>query len=610
MTKNKTAVNRLIIAGLTLWGAHLNAELEPLTVLAKRIPSSKADTTSAITILTAEELKRIQESRLINGLDLAPGVQGLSTAGQTGNLGTVLIRGLSTKYMQVVVDGVRLTDSTNGVSNFLGNAQFSGITNLEILRGPQSVLYGSGAAGGVVGYETALGAGDGESTSISAEAGNFGTFRSSFLTQGKIGNVSYAVGAGDFETENDPQGDLFRHDYRQNFETLALQWQAREDLQVTLSYRGSQNKLETLTSGFFSARYDVDVDLLALNLEYEASANWLSKLTLGYYDEVSNGSFESPLFNASTYNTDYERASLNWLNTFSVNDQFEVQAGAEYARSDYRNPTVQEIDYGIFGVFVNGVWKPRADLLFEGGIRYEDHSEFGGDFAWNLGTAYHLGDSDTRFRARVAEAYRTPTLIDSQMFNPGFGTIQDANQDLEAEQVFGFELGLEHEFDSHLLELGYFQQHLVNAIARGPVSGGSYQNMNLAGSTKVSGLEFALSGRLPDQVRYRIAATRQFKEELIDVPDFQVSTDFSYEHDRWSGGVGMTYNDGASYGLAGATDSRVLARIYGSYELNEAITLYGRVENLFDSEYLLSDDGFLPITGQGRSFVLGATLQW
>lgn len=598
-----TALLSLLLVGLSFLKAQ-NA-LEPLTVLAKRVPSDRADSTSAITILTAGELERMQENRLINGLNRVPGVQGLSTAGQTGNLGTALLRGLSTKYMQVVVDGVCLTDATNGASNFLGNAHLSGITRLEVLRGPQSVLYGSGAAGGVVGYETSLGQDDGYR--LSAEAGNFGTMASSLLAQGTVGDLSYAVGLGRFETDNDPQGGLLRHDYQQDFGTLAFEWQAHDELTLRFSYRGSQNELQTVTDSGFGASpatIETETNLLALNAMLEVNPWWMSRVTLGHYNE----SYQAD-FNGFLVMTDYDRSSLNWTNIFDLNEQVQFQAGLEYARSDYRNLNGQDFDYRNFGAFINGVWKANSRFLLEGGVRYEDHSDFGEDLGWNLGGSYAL-NKVSRLRVRVAEAYRTPTLIDSQPFNPGFGPMQEANPNLEAEQIFGFEVGIDQEFGDGVLEFGYFHQSLENAIARGPVLAGSYQNVNLAGTTEVSGLEFALSGELEEGFDYRFAATRQFKEEMIDVPDLQISVDLSYQLDRLSTGLGLTYLDGASYGLANQTDSCALARIYGSYELNDSVTLYGRVENLFDREYLISDDGFLPIAGQGRSFIIGATVRW
>lgn len=603
MTRNNRASFGLIIAGLSLGIAH--AELDPITVYAKRIPTSVEETTSAITILSAEELKRMQENRLIDSLNLVPGIQGLTPGGQTGNIGTVLIRGLSTKYMQVVVDGVRLTDSTNGAGSFLGNAQIGGVTNLEVLRGPQSVIYGSGAAGGVIGYDTALG--QGESTSVSTEVGNFGTFRSSLLTQGSTGNLSYAVGVGLFETDNDPQEGYLQHDYRQGYEMLALEWQARDDLSVRLSYRGSQNELKVISdSGFGASPQDIDTDthLFALNATYQVNPWWSSRVIFGYYKEDYAADFSGFLVAS-----DYDRASLNWVNEIELHQELSVTAGLEFAHSDYRNLNIPNLDYENFGIFVNGVWTPSERFLAEVGLRYEDHNVFGGDVAWNVGAVYELAGK-TNLRVRAGEAYRTPTLIDSQAFVSPFGADQVANPALEAEQVFGYEIGLAHDFNGHLAELSFFDQQLDNAIGRGPIVGGVYQNINLNGQTDVSGLEFAVSGELSDRIRYRFAGTRQFKEELIDVPDLQLNADLSYKSERFSIGVGASYLDGASYGLANTTDSYHVTRIYGTYILSENITLYGRMENLFDEDYLLSDDGFLPVTGHGRSFVIGASLKW
>lgn len=641
MINQKVALHGLVVSGLGLGFA--TGELEPLTVIAKKFDSPESETTSAIDVLTAADLERIQKHRLIDGLSLVPGVQGLSTAGQTGNLGTVIMRGLSTKYMQVVVDGVRLTGATNGANNFLGNAQLFGISQLEVLRGPQSVLYGTGAAGGVVGYETALGKGDGE-TSLTAEVGNFGTFRSILLTEGSAGNLSYAVGAGYFETENDPQPNLvsipdpmvagsiidvpvglFQHDYRQQFETIALGWQAREDLLIRLSYRGSQNELQTLNRfsdafaptgiSFGTAKIDTDLNLLALNLEYEVNPWWSSRLTLGYYDETYSGNFDGS-YGASSYSTSYDRATLSWANQLELSDSLNLEAGIDHARSDYQASNGRDIDHLTTGVYLNGTWTPSESLVLEAGLRYEDHNEFGSDLGWNIGFAYEFEKTGTRLRGRVAESYRTPTLLDSEAFNSGFGALQRATSTLDSEEILGFELGVEQEFAGQVVDLTYFQQQLDGAIVSGPITANgsgvsSYENVNTSGVSKVSGLELSSRGDVyGDALSYRLALTKQLKEEVLDVPDLQASLDLHYQANAWSAGAGVTFVDAANYAFSGTSDSYTTARVYGEYEVNDSVTLFGRVENILDRDYILSDDGFLPVSGQGRSFVIGATLKW
>ncbi|MDB4607934.1 TonB-dependent receptor plug domain-containing protein, partial [bacterium] len=153
-------------------------ELDPLTVLARRIGSSSDENTSSVGIITGDELLRMQRHRLLESLELIPGTQLLSTAGLMGNTGSAIIRGLPSRYQQVMVDGVRVSDSANSLGNFLGNGQLGQITKIEVLRGPQSVLYGTGAGGGVIGYETSVGSGD-PKHQLFAEGGSFDTFRTS-----------------------------------------------------------------------------------------------------------------------------------------------------------------------------------------------------------------------------------------------------------------------------------------------------------------------------------------------------------------------------------------------------------------------------------------------
>ncbi|MDB4544206.1 TonB-dependent receptor [bacterium] len=591
-------------------------ELPPLTVTATRFAAPVSDTTSAVTVFTAEELERMQQTRLTDALALAPGVQGLTPAGFAGNIGTVLVRGLSTNYVQAVVDGVRLTDSTNGLANFLGAGNLGNVSSLEILRGPQSVLYGSGAAGGVIGYDTQVGEGD-PSHEFLGEAGSYGTYRTSMSAQGEVGNLAYSLEAGFFRTENDTFTALSRHDYEQYFETLALELAVREDLRIKLSYRGSQNELNlTQDSGFGDSDsvIDTDINLIALNAIYEVNPGWTSRLTLGYYDESYHGLFKESL-GYSIFTTDYDRFSINWNHRIELSDDLELITGAEYSDSNYQSSDGRDADYETLGLYGKATWQATEELLFEGGVRYEDHNVFGVDTAWDLGAAYTLVGSGTRLKARVSEAFRTPRLIDSEAFKAGFRTLQRANTNLETEEILGFEFGIEQDVVGHLLEVTFFQQELENAIVRGPssiVDGvNGYENINLSGTSRVSGVEIGLSGAIvQDEFRYRIAWTEQMSEDVRDVPDRQIDFDLSYAAEAWSAGFGLSYVEGASYGFAQAVDDRVVTRIYGSYQVTDALSVYGRVENLFDQDYFVSDGGFLPIEGQARSFVLGAKFEW
>lgn len=617
MIKEKTVLfglTGLLCLGICL--AEEVEELEPLTVLARRIDSVKDDNASVVGIVTGEELARMQRHRLLESLELIPGTQVLSTAGLTGNTGTAIIRGLPSRYQQVLVDGVRVTDSTNSPGNFLANGQLGQMTRLEVLRGPQSVLYGSGAGGGVMGYETRVGEGD-PVVRFFGEVGSFETYRASMSAEGRLEDFSYGLEIGHQFTANDTYGALPRHDYEQNYANLALRWMLRDDLSLKVSYRGSDNLLETRAiTGFGEQNSEIQTEtaLFAVNLDYQVNPGWESRLTTGYYYENYRGDFDGFLFG-----TDHERWTFNWSHEIELGEPLTLVAGLESSVSDFANSSGRRADEVIHGAYANFYYRPVESWLIEAGARYDEHNVFGGDAATNLGVVYTLEESGTRFHARASQAYRNPSRLDAEFF-PSFFSTQIANPDLESEEIVGWEVGATQRLGQHEVGLTYFEQRLENAIvaeAR-PSVGGAARNIrvNSPGESAVSGLEFsAAGGFLTEHLKYRLAFTAQFDEEVIDLPDQLASFDVHYNSGDWLIGAGVSHVGKASYLAPGnpQTDRRTTTRLYGQYEISEALTIHARIENLFDEGFELFPDTFGPgteVEGPGRAFFVGATLTW
>jgi len=603
------------LTGLLLAGhcpAQEVEELEPLTVLARKFHSAGDDNASSVGLVTGEELARRQRYRLLDALELIPGSQALSTAGLTGNTGTAIIRGLPSNYQQVVIDGVKVADATNGIGNFLANAQLGGIGSLEVLRGPQSVLYGSGAGGGVVGYESAVGNGETE-TRLFGEGGSFGSYRTSLSSQGKEGDLAYGVEIGRQFTANDTYANLPLHDYEQNYANLALEWQAREDLRFKFSYRGTDNLLKTSSLsqwGTSNSEIQTETNLFALNGYLEINPDWESRLTLGYYNENYRGDFDGSLFGI-----DYERFTVNWNHELQLGDQVTLVTGLEGAHSDYANTSGRGVDYSNYGAYANAYYRPLDGLQLEAGARWDEHDDFGDDAAWNVGAVYRIEQSGTRVHTRMSEAYRNPTLLDSQQFLSIFST-QLANPNLESEEIMGYEMGVTQEVGDHEVGLTYFSQDLSEAIVTSFPALASTLRVNSPGESRVSGFELSAEGHfLNEKLKFRLALTRQDREEVIDLPDAMVAFDLSYQADRWLVGGGVSFVDGAAYLAAGnpQTDSRTTTRLYGEFEVNDSVSLHARVENLFDEEYQLFPNTFgegTQVEAPGRAFYLGATIQF
>jgi len=624
MLINTKAQKSLFIAGFTS-AAILSAqgederELEESTILASRFEGALDDSVSTVSVISGADLGRLQEYRLTESLDLLPGIQGFSTAGQTGNFESLQVRGFPTRYTQVIVDGVRTTDSTNGLNNFITNAGLGQVNQIEFLRGPQSVLYGGEAVGGVLGYDTAVG-GE-QKTTLFAEAGSFDSYRTSLSTSGELGDLEYGVQIGSEFTENDTDGSFPVQDFELNSAVIGLKWNATDDLSFKLTYRGSDGDLETRTVssfGFFTSDVNTDSHLFALNSELRVNDLWTTKLTLGYYEEANDSSFDGSL-GSSIFETDTSRFSLNWNNKIVVTDEFDFVAGFEYSDTDFSDSNGADVDFATKAAYVNSYWKPVEGLLIEAGVRYEDHDEYGGETAWNLGAAYDVASTGTRFRARVAESFRTPTLTDTEAFS-GLFSNQLANPDLETESILGFEFGVDQKIgDTHFLELTYFDQELDGAIFTQTITAGFpsvTQRQNSSGDSSVSGFEFAARGSFyEERLKYRVAWTVQLDEDIIDVPDHLVSADLNYDAGKWLVGIGASYVTGASYGSPDdtnfvTTDDRFLTRIYGHYKISENIKLHARVENVLDEEYRVSDIFGTQIEGQGFGAFAGFSIDF
>ena len=121
-----------------------------LVVTPNRSPTAIQRTGSAVTVLSASELARSSPASLVDALRAVPGLD-VTQAGGPGAVATIRLRGANSGQTLVLVDGVRANDPSSGSGEFDAGVIAPGlIERIEVLRGPQSALYGSDAVGGVV----------------------------------------------------------------------------------------------------------------------------------------------------------------------------------------------------------------------------------------------------------------------------------------------------------------------------------------------------------------------------------------------------------------------------------------------------------------------------
>jgi vitamin B12 transporter len=175
-----------------------DAEAPPVVVTATRYPVDEATVGSSIAVITEEDLQR-QQTRLVSDiLREVPGVA-VNRSGTFGSLTQVRIRGAEANQTLVIIDGVEVNDPAGGNEFDFSRLLASDIQRIEILRGPQSILYGSNSIGGVINIITKR-AEKRATATARAEGGSFDTFDGGASIAGGDGTVGGFVGLSGYRT--------------------------------------------------------------------------------------------------------------------------------------------------------------------------------------------------------------------------------------------------------------------------------------------------------------------------------------------------------------------------------------------------------------------------
>ena len=593
--KNRTTrTSRAILmaTALTLGGilsAETTRELDELIVSALRMPGEASKTTSAVTALDPRELEHRGVLDLRQALNEVPGVNATSTSGQTGVIGSVFIRGTTTSYSQLVVDGVRLSDSTAPLGNFFSGARLDDLGRIEVLRGAQAAIHGGEAVGGVIWLETARGDGD-PKTRLRIEGGSFDSLNGFLSHSGKEGPFSWFLGGGYDGTHND---DVLQ-DFDQARAALRMEWAQTENLTLGMTYRALDSRFQY---DFFGTNTDhTDSELATIYADARLAPGWLARFTLGNYRESYDNDTEG--FFGGNYGTDLDRTVLSTDQSYEINRYHRLLGGAFLERSNFANTIGTDSDEYRYGAHLGWEWSPLEWLVTETVVRWEDYADYDDQVTWRMGASWQVWE-ETRLRAGIGKAFRTPTLLD--LYGTAFGA---GNPNLDAEESIGWDIGIEQDIGGNqMISATWFENSIDNRIRSFPTP-----PVNLPGETPTRGLELAMNGALAESVAYRFAWT-WLGASLQDQPDNTATASIDWRpSEKLLLEIGASYVDERSYG-GGPLDDYLLLRLYGSYEIRENITLHARVENLADQAYELSRLG-TPIQGAGLGFFAGVTVEF
>ena len=453
--------------------AAADANAGEVIVTATRAPTPVDRVAASVTVLDKAAIDRAQDAGVAELLLRTPGVS-IARNGGYGTNTSLRIRGAESDQTVVVIDGVKLNDpsSPGGGYNF-GTMLVGDASRIEVLRGPQSVLWGSQAIGGVVNIVTALPekplAG-----SVDLEGGSRDTANARAAIGGKAGPVTFRLGAQTFSTAGISAiapafGGVERDGYTNQRVT------GRVEVQVTRAVSADLR-------GYYS-RGDTDLDATTADSpDYTVAREFVG------YSGLNVALFDGRLKNRVAYgytaikrdNFTPGRARPQTFDALGRNDRVEYQGslaiapgvdavfGVDHEHQRFRSvsppaalttpvpaPATGSADLdGVYGQVSATV---TGGLTLTGGVRRDRHSRFGARTLFQAGGVWRL-PTGTLVRATYGEGFKAPTLF--QLFSD-FG-----NQALRPERAEGWEAGAEQHLFGDALSLGatYFERRSRDLI--------------------------------------------------------------------------------------------------------------------------------------------------
>ena len=461
--------------------------MEETVVTATRTETPVKDLGVSTTVVTGKEIKERQAVDVLDVLRDVVGINVVRTGGR-GATTSLFIRGGEDNFTKVLIDGVS-ANLAGGAFDF-GTLLTENFDRIEIVRGPQSALYGSDAISGVINFITKPGEGK---PSVRASTAN-GTYLKgdhNYIGEQSVGftGANEWFGASLAYARVDDNGYLdVNDDYYNNTFSGRVDLNPMDNLNFTFTgrYEDAKDKFPTEDAGDKYSPLDPNQDLKTddwvsgINGQYQMFP-WLEHVVLlGYHYNKMN--FNDPedlpadsfgAFFSETeekhYSVDYH-FNIRYPATETMRSTF--TAGFEYLDENYDQQTKS-----IFLGFEsrdklnkdrdNRGWYAQEQLTFfdhlhlTAGARYEDNSEFGNEFVPRGSVAYDLTQTGTVFRAAAGKGFKTPTFTEN--FAQGFAT---GNPDLKPEKSYSWEVGVDQALWKDKIVVGatYFYQKFDDLI--------------------------------------------------------------------------------------------------------------------------------------------------
>ena len=571
-------------------------------VTAEKISKSTKETSNSITVITEDQIEKSGAQSFKDIIQSIPGVY-ISSNGSLGGISTLRIRGASTGFSKVVIDGLEMNDSSNPDYAFeINQLDISNIEQIEILKGSQSVIYGSEAIGGVIKITTKQS--KEKKTNISLTAGSFNTKAMSFSSTGSKNKVSYSLGGSFYITDG-----ISSYNEKRTVHAEKDRYN-RVNLKSLLKYQFS--KKSSLSYQAHLLKSDLDIDSFGADKESGDNSSYdqnLHKLT--YSTRLFKDLLKSDLSYAFTdvyRNNEAQPATfrgknkkVTWNGTHYVQKSLTALYGLEY---DYQETTQKfsgstniEKSTDVSSAYVSTHFT-QDKFFFDLGLRQDKHQAYDSHSTYKVGAGLNL-PRNIVLKSTYATGYKAPTI-----YQLNIGANPNHNLRPTESKSYDFTLIVPHSIAS--LELSYFNFDYKNQIKYTGTWGvnDKYDNID---ESRINGYELAINLSLNKYLSwdngftYTKSKDKMTGLDLLKTPKKVARSVLTYSHNKSFSAATTFKYVGERFDFG---QKRIPSYLVGDMVFNYE-NIQARVANILNKEYEDTDTYGTP----DRSYYLSYKLE-
>ncbi|MEM9157688.1 MAG: TonB-dependent receptor [Verrucomicrobiota bacterium] len=570
-------------------------QLDTYITVANRLEMPLDRVGSSVEYLSQFDLEKTNQSFLLDAIRLTPGFNVRNNGGPGASFG-ITTRGLNANRPVVLIDGIEVSDpATGSIINF-GNLFTSNLSRVEILKGPQSSLYGADAVAGVINLQTRAE----EGGELNLGYGSFDTYQGSIAYGSSNGPISYSVNLSHFETEGFSNqrpsfGPAWADDdaYENTTASARIDLQASESVELYLFayYNENFSEFDPGNPAFagsdpFVDNYTEGEQLFAkAGAKLHASETWTSQIDFGYTDIVTSRNSSFPSTDESN------RVQIDWQNAVEANENWSVVAGLEYEKEEDADLDQKRDETSLY---IENVLSLNDQFDLTLGARYDDNEDYGSETTYRSTFNYRIAEGATRIHGSYGSSFQAPSFFQLDGAPGAFG-----NPDLKAESGDGWDFGIETAFAANSLFFsstifGYDIDDKIAfdfTLATTERPFGNYSNAEKYTS---EGIETIFQWYPQDNFDLKFAHTYADAEygngteaERVPRNTYSLSANWNTLKQKLNLNANVVHVS-SQFSLRGDANKQsgyTVVNLAASYELSESYSLWSRIDNLFDDDY-------------------------